>query len=697
MTAAERDRVQLLVERYATGVAYGGLVVTLVALAIDRRWLADPVATLVLLLGVFALRVSPVRLSKYSYLTQSGVAAIVGALSVGPTPVVVGLWVGVFASDVLWLRKLPRAGFINAGREVLGFTAAFGPYAAVLALTGRPELSLDLLPAIAIFVCLYFFASRSLFYFTLLLRDKLEYAEKVLILRWEIIAYLLTLIGSVVVLAALHALSPVGWVAVALVLGVLGALTRRILEEAIGAEDLNKVHLMEGAIASNATLQGSFDQIERLAYRLLDWGDFRIYRVVDGEPTLAYRGTLGRPDRGSPPEGAAPFRAEAISAGRVIEVKDARSDPRVRMPMPDVGSLVVHPIRFGDELLGTVEVDHPKRHTYGPKDLTALSTLGNQIATAIHIAELRRPLLGTVEQIGQQVTALARVTDSLRASALAMADASQGMRAGAGELESFVSGGLQATDSLGAASRAMADQGARAAEASGTAAEVASQKRAVIGEAIDRLVGLNGFVSASADQVASLGAMTTRIKGFIGTIREIADLTNLIALNAAIEAARAGAEGRGFAVVADEVRDLAAQSLHAAGEARVLLEEIADQVSAVSGQMERGREAVTGVEELSSDAAQALDAIVGTTGEAGRHARAIAATAADQLRAVDGLTSQIRRVAAGSARTLSETEALAQRATEAAAGQADLERAIRELGDVAADLQRIARHFVVEH
>ena len=697
MSGLARDRIQVLLDRYATGLSYGGLAVGLVALALDFRWVTEPIATLLVLAGVFILRASPVRLSKYSYLTQSGVAAIVGALTAGPTPVIAALWVGVFTSDVLWLRKLSRAGFINAGREVLGFAAAYGPYAAVLTLTGLPDLSLDLLPAVAIFVCMYFFATRSLFYFTLLLRDKLEHAEKILILRWEIISYLLTLIGSVVVITALHALSPVGWVAVALALGVLGALTRRILEEAIGAEDLNKVHLMEVAIASNATLQGSFDQIERLAYRLLDWGDFRIYRLVDGVPTLAYRGALGRPNRGDPPEGAEPFRAEAIGTGRFVLVKDARYAGRVRRTMPDVGSLVVHPIRFGEELLGTVEVDHPKRHSYGTKDLTALSTLGNQIATAIHIAELRRPLLGTVEQISQQVTALARVTDSLRASALAMADASQGMRAGAGELESFVSGGLQATDSLGAASRAMADQGARAAEASGTAAEVAAQKRAVIGEAIDRLVGLNGFVSASADQVASLGAMTSRIKGFIGTIREIADLTNLIALNAAIEAARAGAEGRGFAVVADEVRDLAAQSLHAAGEARVLLEEIADQVTAVSSQMERGRDAVTGVEELSADAALALDAIVGTTGEAGRHARAIAATAAEQLRAVDSLTGQIRRVAAGSARTLSETEALAHRATEAAAGQADLERAIRELGDVASDLQRIARHFVVEH
>ena len=128
----------------------------------------------------------------------------------------------------------------------------------------------------------------------------------------------------------------------------------------------------------------------------------------------------------------------------------------------------------------------------------------------------------------------------------------------------------------------------------------------------------------------------------------------------------------------------------------MLLEEIAFQVSAVSGQMAKGRDAVTGVEQLSADAAKALDAIVGTTGEAGRHARAIAVTAAEQLSAVDGLTGQIRRMAAGSARTLSETEELARRASDAAAGQADLEHAIRELGDVAKDLHRIARHFVVD-
>lgn len=688
--------LQHILERYARVLWVGGLAIAVAAMATDLRWLLQPITCVLLVSAVVALRAAPVRLSKYSYLTQSSIPALAGAVCVGPTPVIIGLWAGVFISDVLWLRKLPQAGLVNAGREVIAFATAYGPYAAVLSFSGSNELSIDFLPAAAILVCLYFFVGRALFYFTLLVRDKLEHVEKILILRWEIISFLLTLIATVIIVAAIRALAPVGWIAVSLALGVLGVLTRRILEEAIGAEDLNKVHLMEASIASNATLQGSFSQIERLAYRLLDWADFRVYRMTPAGPALAYRGTLARTIDGAPPVGAEPFRLEAVSRGTTVVVKDVRRDPRVTAPIPDVGSMVIHPIRFGDELLGTVEVDHPKRHAYGSKDLMALTTLANQMATAIHIAELRRPLLSTVDQIGHQVTTLARVTDSLRASALALAEASQGMRQGTTELETFVTGGLRATNLLSSATKAMASQGMQAARASGTAAEVAGKNRVVIGEAIDRLVGLKGFVSTSTDQVVALGALTVRITGFIGTIREIADLTNLIALNAAIEAARAGAEGRGFAVVADEVRDLAAQSLHAAGEARVLLEEIGAQVSTVSQTMDRGKEAVAGVEELSANAAQALEAIVGTTGEAGRHAQAIAATAAEQLDAVNGLTGQIERVAAGSTRTRTDTDALARRAAEAAAGQSDLERSMRELGDVAADLQRIARHFAVE-
>jgi len=688
--------VPRLLGRYSRTLAVAGLGLMVAALVVDQRWIANPISLALLIISVFTLRSVPVRLSKYSYLTQSAVPALVGAVCIGPAPVVAALWVGVAGADVFALRKQPRAGLINAGREVIGFMAAYGPYAAILALGGTSELSLDFFPAAAILVSLYFFLSKALFYFSLLIRSKLEGAEKILILRWEISSYLLTIIAAAVVVVALATLAPVGWLAVALALGVLGLLTRQILDEAIGAEDLNKVHLMEAAIASNATLQGSFTQIERLAYRLLDWGDFRVYRVSGWDTSLAYRSSLGRLDRGDPPAALAPLRKEVLETRETLVIKDARRDSRLSEVPQDVLTLVIHPIRFGDEILGLLEMEHHKRHAYGSKDLVAMSTLAGQMATAIHIAELRRPLVLTVSQIGEQVTALARVADSLRTSATALSDVSLGMRQGALELEKFATGGLRATGSLANASQQMMSQGAQAAAASGTAAEVAARNRDVIGDAIARLVELKGFVAAGADRVAALGGLTQRITGFIGTIREIADLTNLIALNAAIEAARAGREGRGFAVVASEVRDLAAQSLHAAREAGGLLGEIADQVSAVSGQMERGRDVVVGVEELSADAAKALDAIVGTTGEAGGHAKAIAATAAQQRDAVNSLTGQIEQVAASSAKSRADTDTLARRAGEASAGQAELERAIRELGELASDLQRIASHFALE-
>jgi methyl-accepting chemotaxis protein len=691
-----RVNITRLLPRYTQVLAVGGLILTLAVLAIDRSWIGQPVSTLVLIISIFALRCVPVRLSKYSYLTQSAVPVLVGAVSIGPSPVVAALWVAVAGADVFGLRKQSWAGLVNGGREVIGFVAAYGAYAAILSLGSSAALTLDFLPAAAVLVSLYFFLTRALFYFSLLIRRKLESAEKILILRWEISSYLLSLIAATIVVAALATLAPVGWVAVGLALGVLGLLTRQILDEAIGAEDLNKVHLMEGAIASNATLQGSFSQIERLAYRLLDWGDFRVYRANGTEMSLAFRASIGREDRDAPAAGIGPLRHEVIQTGEPIVIKDVRTDDRLGDMPDDVRTLAIHPIRFGGDILGTLEVEHHKRHAYGAKDLVAMSTLAGQMATAIHIAELRRPLVLTVSQIGEQVATLARVADSLRTSASALADVSLGMRQGAMELEKFASGGLRATGSLANASQQMMTQGAQAAAASGTAADVAARNRVVIGDAIARLVELKGFVSAGADRVAALGAMTQRITGFIGTIREIADLTNLIALNAAIEAARAGREGRGFAVVASEVRDLAAQSLHAAREAGGLLGEITTQVSAVSAQMARGREVVAGVEELSADAARALDAIVGTTGEAGGHAKAIATTAAQQRDAVNTLTGQIEQVAASSAKSRADTDTLAKRAGEASAGQADLERAIRELGDLASDLQRIASHFVVE-
>ena len=221
-------RIPALLRHYTGALWVGGSLLTVAVLLWDQRWVHQPISTIVLMLSILVLRSVPVRLSKYSYLTQSAIPTLVGAISIGPAPVVAGLWVGVVAADVFWLRKQPRAGIINAGREVIAFVAAFGPYAGILALTEVRELTVDFLPAVAILAALYFFISRALFYFSLLIRNKLESAEKILILRWEISSYLLTLGASTFVVWALTNLAPIGWVAAALALGVVGLMARQI-------------------------------------------------------------------------------------------------------------------------------------------------------------------------------------------------------------------------------------------------------------------------------------------------------------------------------------------------------------------------------------------------------------------------------------------------------------------------------------
>jgi len=111
---------------------------------------------------------------------------------------------------------------------------------------------------------------------------------------------------------------------------------------------------------------------------------------------------------------------EAIVTGEPVIVHDTSKDTRLPMAGADTQSLVILPLRFGTEVIGTLELEHHKRHMYRARDLAAMATLAGQVATAIHIAELRRPLVTTVDSIGAQVGALSRATLSLHDSADAL-------------------------------------------------------------------------------------------------------------------------------------------------------------------------------------------------------------------------------------------------------------------------------------
>ncbi|HEU4569142.1 MAG TPA: methyl-accepting chemotaxis protein [Gemmatimonadales bacterium] len=689
-----RIPVQRLVVQYPRAVAHGGTLALLAVLALDHAWYAAPWATLGLLVAVAGLRLYPIPLSKYSYLTQVGIPVLVGAVLVGPAPVALAAWVGTFLADWGWHRKPARFAYVNAGREALAVVAAFGVYAAVRHLTGVQALTLDFLPAALALAGGYFFTGRALFYATLLLRDKLLLEERLLIIRYEVVSYLLTVAAAVIATAAIVSLAPAGWVTVLAVLGVLGVLTKTILEEAIGAEELSKVHARDRQVAASASLQESCAEIEAMAHRLLDWGDFRVLRMEGERTELLYRAEQGRADRGPVPD-LDELRREALATRRPVVVTDALRDRRVAAPRPDAQSLLLVPLAFGEELVGLVELEHHKRNTYRAKEVASMSAFAAQLATAVHLAELRRPLMETVERIGTQVRALARATDSVRDAAGKVADAAKAIRGQLGEQDAFVVGGLEATEALATAARQVAQDGAEAGQVSLEASATAARNRDAINDALSRLVELKAFVGDSTRQVQELGEVTRRITRFIGSIKEIADLTNLIALNAAIEAARAGAHGKGFAVVAGEVRQLAEQSGQASHEAGTLVAQIQRSVTEISEQMRRGQGVVQGVEELSSAAVRALQAIVDATAGAGGHAQRIAESAAAQDVSFRKLRQQIEELALVSYRSREETNALARQATEAAEGQADLERAIRELEGVATYLQALARHFAV--
>ena len=223
--------------------------------------------------------------------------------------------------------------------------------------------------------------------------------------------------------------------------------------------------------------------------------------------------------------------------------------------------------------------------------------------------------------------------------------------------------------------------------------EVAETRRRDIGRAISMLREVREIVHTSGQEVGELRKASEQITAFVETIQGIARQTNLLALNAAIEAARAGEQGRGFAVVADEVRKLADGSARAADEIEDAVARIRTRIEAAATTMDRGVSHVGGVEGVSREAEVAFEDIVGVVGTVRAAAAAVDCAAEENRKAVATVEENVRAVGATAESHAASAEEVSAAAEQQSAATEELSAASVELLHAAERLKELVSGF----
>ncbi len=184
-----------------------------------------------------------------------------------------------------------------------------------------------------------------------------------------------------------------------------------------------------------------------------------------------------------------------------------------------------------------------------------------------------------------------------------------------------------------------------AANAAKESVDVANQGKSVVDETVSGMQSIAQYVETSASTIGKLGESSQQIGDIINVINDIADQTNLLALNAAIEAARAGEQGRGFAVVADEVRKLAERTGHATREISEMIKQIQMDTDASVESMQEGQKKAEEGVQLAVKSRESLDVIVNASDTCLGMVQSIAAATEEQSATIEEVSTTMENIA----------------------------------------------------